>query len=1248
MSCYIPDYCTGIECCAEIPGLGLGLHLYLNLDLDKLELSFGFENMQKKMKLIDYVWGDEIKVSVAEGLIKFTFSIKPITDENVYVFNARAMVCLDGGKCSINIPVLTNTKLPSIRALITGDFNFSMSNWLENMGIPSLGDLKDSAKTMLIQQLGVDKFLQDRPCDINDDLYSPSVNGWKNECPLNWVVPPTIPFRDVKCALTQNCTRIDCCVDFSLLNLRLHFFLHFDRCNYVISGGIEKKTFSYGLLDFNTFWGKEIKTDIVNIIFIKFKASQLEVSRKYVLDLGISVCLEPNKCELDVPIFKEVLIPILNCDLKMDFSSKGFSLSNWMSEQGLSLEGSLSTALSDSLFKLLGIDSFIKEKSCSRSEPPYSINQLQENGWSSECPTKLSLFKIRGTTACNIKESCTAVSCCVEVGKLGRTFEVVLDIDFCNQKITFGIEKLTETLSLQMFEFGVRKEIVIRGVIKFGYTIWDYVGEGVYVVTVDLAVCLEDGGDCLISVNILDQAKLSKQICHWGTGFMNPEFTLGNFMKKNALTAFNQIKGLVLDELKESLGLPQYLNNPPCSLSNQKYNPNINGIKNTCPKSIGFLPSLPSSMRCAIAGSCTGVDCCIEAAPIHHNLHVYLDIDPCNLQMKFGIDKFQFQIYLKEFEFGIEKDVRLVNVVRMKFKIWDLTAENQYLIDLKFSVCFDSESQCLLDVPVFHQQRLPKNICDFTASFTNFSLDGWKSSMGLTSDKLTTFATDQLMEYLGIAGYLKKNQCSIQNGNSTIQGWNDDCSKSSTYQKTSLLALPILCSISSKCTEIYCCLAVSSIGRNFEAFIDLDPCYKTLELGIEEYRTRISLLNYSFGATNSFWMKDVVRIEYTIEELEVKYLVNMKVEVCLEHGKPCLISYDIAKNLYLPKIGCDWSFNYSGFSLSGWYSNMSLTPGSLLSNTYLSMLKEKLGITNFLLPKEQQCNRNSAKYYPQTLNQNRWRIDCPLDVGNMTELSDVLPISCHLMSHCTGVECCLDLHDPLQQTIYFFLDLDFCLQTLRVGVETLVYEKTLFSYQYGVKDEFSLMDIIQIQYKIDDVDRSNLELTAKIKICLEENTCLYESTLFDKHILPKPGCNWNLNFTIPDFSLTNWYNSVGAAIGSQLSKLNAAKLLEQLGIAKYKQEVPCQRFGPVYSPSDIGWKKDCQMEVEMAPISDSVTCLVKDTCTSVSCCVDIGFMKTSFEAYLTLDACNYWLDIGIEKLTFNLSLKDVTFGLFFL
>ena len=72
MSCFIPDYCTGIECCADIPVLDQGLHLFIHLDLEKLELSYGFENIKNTMKLIDYVWGNEIQMSVAGDLIKFS------------------------------------------------------------------------------------------------------------------------------------------------------------------------------------------------------------------------------------------------------------------------------------------------------------------------------------------------------------------------------------------------------------------------------------------------------------------------------------------------------------------------------------------------------------------------------------------------------------------------------------------------------------------------------------------------------------------------------------------------------------------------------------------------------------------------------------------------------------------------------------------------------------------------------------------------------------------------------------------------------------------------------------------------------------------------------------------------------------------------------------------------------------------------------------------------------------------------
>jgi hypothetical protein len=77
-----------------------------------------------------------------------------------------------------------------------------------------------------------------------------------------------------------------------------------------------------------------------------------------------------------------------------------------------------------------------------------------------------------------------------------------------------------------------------------------------------------------------------------------------------------------------------------------------------------------------------------------------------------------------------------------------------------------------------------------------------------------------------------------------------DCPKSSSYQKPDLSSLPLLCSVSSKCTQIHCCLAVDAIGRNFQAFLDLDPCYKTLEVGIEDYRTKINLMTYSFGMYN--------------------------------------------------------------------------------------------------------------------------------------------------------------------------------------------------------------------------------------------------------------------------------------------------------------------------------------------------------------------------------------------------------------
>lgn len=53
------------------------------------------------------------------------------------------------------------------------------------MGNLTLDGMKDSAKAVLLQQLGVDQWMSDTLCSITDDLYTPSVNGWKNGTELN-------------------------------------------------------------------------------------------------------------------------------------------------------------------------------------------------------------------------------------------------------------------------------------------------------------------------------------------------------------------------------------------------------------------------------------------------------------------------------------------------------------------------------------------------------------------------------------------------------------------------------------------------------------------------------------------------------------------------------------------------------------------------------------------------------------------------------------------------------------------------------------------------------------------------------------------------------------------------------------------------------------------------------------------------------------------------------------------------------
>jgi hypothetical protein len=68
------------------------------------------------------------------------------------------------------------------------------------------------------------------------------------------------------------------------------------------------------------------------------------------------------------------------------------------------------------------------------------------------------------------------------------------------------------------------------------------------------------------------------------------------------------------------------------------------------------------------------------------------------------------------------------------------------------------------------------------------------------------------------------------------------------------LTLPssVSCSISSGCSNILCCTKMDFISRGIQTRVSLDPCDYKLTLGIETMNVTTSLLDYTWGRSETF------------------------------------------------------------------------------------------------------------------------------------------------------------------------------------------------------------------------------------------------------------------------------------------------------------------------------------------------------------------------------------------------------------
>lgn len=78
------------------------------------------------------------------------------------------------------------------------------------------------------------------------------------------------------------------------------------------------------------------------------------------------------------------------------------------------------------------------------------------------------------------------------------------------------------------------------------------------------------------------------------------------------------------------------------------------------------VPTLPNDIVCHLDSTCTGISCCVDVGLIDQSISVYLTLDPCDYKLNIGIEKYQFEFSLLDFEFGIRKRFHIAGVMEME------------------------------------------------------------------------------------------------------------------------------------------------------------------------------------------------------------------------------------------------------------------------------------------------------------------------------------------------------------------------------------------------------------------------------------------------------------------------------------------------------------------------------------------------------------------------------------------------------
>ncbi|XP_041378093.1 uncharacterized protein LOC121390363 [Gigantopelta aegis] len=1131
------------------------------------------------------------------NIFLFTIQFHIKKSDKKFIIDLDLRVCFGNEGCQFERPILVGTEIPQLLCDLSvklgGWENFSLKKWALERGQDLASGLVGEAVNLFLQQTGLADKLLKPGCDRSSLKYIPAnAKNWKNECKYSSLVKlPDISKLPVNCHISDKCLGIDCCMSLDFLSgLSINTFFNIDLCNYVIEGHIETFSFKINVLTYE--WG------------MWFKIDRLLAHEMFVIDLSVHICFGGDTCEINVVLFDKSQVPMPGCNMEQGFKIPDFNFDQW-------LGGNTMTAfLAKKMMEELDIMKFMQDKKCEHYRPPY---KEVTNGWNSACPKTIALPPLPNNLHCHVTDYCTGIRCCLAVPQISWNFEVYLLLNTCDFYFSVGIERLDYTFTLNGYDWGTKKKFDIGGIFKVEYSVDDLKDSKLFVVNMDLSVCLVAGQPCSLTITVFKDLMLPKPFCDWEAMDSMKDFSLKTFLQEQQLSLTAPLGKLAADMLLEKLDVAQFLKDPPCSTNGR----GADGWTSACPQNLS-LPVLPTNMACSVPDHCTALDCCLDVPFIQKSLNFKVDLNMCEFSLTVSVENVEVKIMLFKYVwvyYGLH--VCFIH----SYVIDELEADKKFVISVNVSVCLDASSTCLITVPILTNVLFPKLFCDWdnTLSLQGVSLSSLLSEMKVTPGQLLSdLAKAMIAEKFGIAAYLKKPSCQIGVGihKATDGQWNKACPLD---QSLPTLPSSVVCHIPSYCTGIDCCAEADNIGMSFNARVLLNACDFSLEVGIEALDYKISLVEYNWNQWETFNLKGVVKIEFKIDDLQKsrKFLVSLNVQLCFE--STCLPKMTILTDASFPKPFCNWDddINLTPFSLVEFMKDNVVAAGETLTSLVLSEMIDKIGIGHYL--KNPMCDRSSPPYQGAV---NRWKKDCPAAI----ELPTLPPeATCHLSDPCGTIDCCVDVA-LLQRSFNLKIGINFCEYSFTMAIENFGFHKTINFYKFGKL--FMIADLF---------GENKFVMSLSISLCWEKDICVLNFPVLVNAHMPKPLCDWT-----SDFKLGPFLTSLNANTMATLTSSIADQLFEKNDIGKYLKNPQCSQTSSVYTPNTQGWKNDCPLpgiDSYLPALSDT-TCHISSICTEMECCIKTAFLPHAFNAMISVDMCNYILTLRFENLEHREILLD--------